>query len=143
MSDQGSHFVNQTVKVLIEELQTQHKRSTPYHPQENGIVEAFNKILETTLTKVCNNNCDDWDLKIPAFLWAYHTTCKQLIGQKPFKLVYGKEAVMPMEYIIPSLCIASATGMDDAEELEERVAQLIQLEEDHFIAGFQQHVVKD
>ena len=54
MSDQGSHFINRTVKALIEELQVQHKRSTPYHPNENGTVEAFKKILETALTKVCN-----------------------------------------------------------------------------------------
>ena len=33
--------------------------------------------------------------------------------------------------------------MDDAEALEECIAQLIQLEEDHFIAGFHQHIAKD
>ena len=59
MSDQGSHFVNWTIRELSEELQIQHKRSTPYHPQENGTIEAFNKILETALTKVCNDNRDD------------------------------------------------------------------------------------
>ena len=56
MSDQGSHFINRTMKALTEELQVQHKKSTPYHPQENGIVEALNKILEIVLTKVCNAN---------------------------------------------------------------------------------------
>ena len=50
---------------------------------------------------------------------------------------------MPMEYIVPSLHITVVMGMDDVEALEERVAQLIQLEEDHFIAGFQQQVAKD
>ena len=58
MSDQGSHFINQTMKALTEELQVQHKRSTPYNPQANGTVEAFNKILETALTKVCTANHD-------------------------------------------------------------------------------------
>ena len=50
---------------------------------------------------------------------------------------------MPMEYIVPSLCITAVTGMDDVEALEERIAQLIQLEEGHFITGFHQQVVKD
>ena len=43
---------------------------------------------------------------------------------------------MPMEYIVPSLCIVAVTDMDDAEALEEHIAQLIQLEEDRFIVGF-------
>ena len=59
MRDQGSHFINRTVRELTEELQIQHKQSTPYHSQENGTVEAFNKILEHVLTKVCNANRDD------------------------------------------------------------------------------------
>ena len=120
MSLQGSHFINRTVKALMEELQVQHKKSTPYHPHANGTVEDFNKILETALTKVCNANRDDWDLNIPAVLWAYRTTSKNMTGNTLFKLVYGKEEVMPMEYIIPSLCIAVETGMADASALEEQ-----------------------
>ena len=143
MSDQGSHFINRTVRALTEEFQVQHKKSTPYHPQVNGTVEAFNKILETTLTKVCNANRNDWDLKIPAMIWAYRTTYKWLTGHTPFKLVYGKEAVIPMEYIFPSLRITAATNMDHEKVLEERIVEFIRLEEDHFIAGFHQQVAKD
>ena len=113
MSDHGSHFINQTMKALTKELQVQHHRSAPYHLQENGTIEAFNKILETALTMVCNTNCDDWVLKLPMILWAYHTSCKRLTGQTPFKFVYGQEVFMPMEYIVPTLWIIAAAGMDD------------------------------
>ena len=89
MSDWGKHFLNQTMKALTEEFHVFHQKSTPYHPQANGIVEAINKILEHALTKVCNINRDDYDLIIPSVLWAYRTTCKMLTGHTLFKLAYG------------------------------------------------------
>ena len=71
MSDIGTHFVNETIQALMEEFQIHHAKITPYHPQENGVVKAFNKVLEHALTKVCNADCSDWDVCIQYVLWAY------------------------------------------------------------------------
>ena len=76
-------------------------------------------------------------------LWAYRTTCKKLTGHTPFRLAYGQEVVMSMEYIVPRLKIATLTNMADVETVNERLVNLVELEEDQFIAGFHQQVQKD
>ena len=49
---------------------------------------------------------------------------------------------MPMEYIVPSLCIAAFTNMAEPNIMEELLAQLVALEEDRFISNFHQQVQK-
>ena len=56
ISDQGSHFVNKNIKALTEKFKIDHRKSTSYHPQSNGAIEAFNKTLTRVLTKICNTD---------------------------------------------------------------------------------------
>jgi hypothetical protein len=67
-------------------------------------------------------NRDDWDLRVPVVLWAYRTTCKKVTMQTPFKLVYGLESIVPMEYLVPSLRIVAFTDMDDTGVVQERLS---------------------
>jgi hypothetical protein len=62
--------------------------------------------------------------------------------QTPFKLVYGLEVVVHMEYLVLRLRVVSFTGMDETSIVQERLAQLVELEEDIFIARFHQQVQK-
>ena len=69
MTDQGSHFKNQMVDKLCENFKIEHRLSSPYHPQTNGLVERFNRTLTGMLART--NDIFNWDLHIPSVLFAY------------------------------------------------------------------------
>ena len=48
-------------------------------------------------------NKTSWHLQLFSALWAYRTSVKTSSGFTPFQLVYGIEAILPIECEIPSL----------------------------------------
>jgi hypothetical protein len=51
----------------------------------------------------------------------------------PFWLVYDKEAVMPPEFVVPSLCVSLVIQMTDEHSLQHMLDELMELEEDHMM----------
>ena len=88
-----------------------HQTSTSYQPQTNGTIEAFNKVLDNALRKVCNVTRDNWDEHVPIVLWAYRTKMKILTKYTPFRVIYGKETMMTMELLLVSLCVVVMSKM--------------------------------
>jgi transposase InsO family protein len=59
VSDQGSHFINKTIEVLVEEFMIVDHKSTTYYLQGNGRAELINKTLGKFLVKLVNVNCSN------------------------------------------------------------------------------------
>ena len=75
-----------------------HKKSTPYYPQANGLAKSTNKKLQMILKKIVNENRTDWDQKLNSALWAYQTSYKTSIKSTPFRMAFGFEVVMSIEF---------------------------------------------
>ena len=82
----------------MKEYNIRHHKSSPYHPQENGQEEVTNREIEAILTKIVHIHKKDWTSRLTKVVWAYWTTWKTTIGFTPFELVYGKGAMLPIEF---------------------------------------------
>ena len=109
------HFLGGVVESVTCFYAVVHKRSTPYYPQANGLAESTNKTLQNILRKIVNENRTDWDTKLQSALWAYWTTYKTSIRTIPFRLAFGLEEFMPIEYQIPSLRIQVKERLSEKE----------------------------
>ncbi len=99
VTDQGTHFINDVIKYLTNHFILKHISSTTYQPQGNGQVESINKVSRTLLTKLVNENRNEWDEHLSTVLFSYRTAYKIGTSYTPFQLVYGLHPLLPTEYL--------------------------------------------
>ena len=69
----------------------------------------------------------DWFEYLPFAFWGYRTTTRTVTGQTPFSLVYGCEAVLPIETEIKSLRVVMEAKTLESEWARKRYDHLVSL----------------
>ncbi|RVW85539.1 Gag-Pol polyprotein [Vitis vinifera] len=103
IADNGPQFDSITFQNFCSELNIRNLYSTPRYPQSNGQAETTNKTLVTALKKRLEQAKGKWVEELPGVLWAYRTTPGRPIGNTPFTLTYGMDAVIPTEIGLPTI----------------------------------------
>ena len=73
-SDQGREFENRIMQELCILCGSHKTRTTPYHPESDGLVERFNRTLLMMLAMFASKNREDWDDLLPAVMMAYRSS---------------------------------------------------------------------
>ena len=94
----------------------------------NGTVEAANKNVKKIIAKAIETY-KDWHEKLPFALLAYRIGVRTLTGATPYSLVYGMEAILPIEVESPSLQVLREVELEEAEWVQARYEQLNLVEE--------------
>lgn len=112
VSDNVQQFTSDVWKDLMGRLAIKHRFTTMYKPSTNGLMEQTNKTLCSMLAKEAKTrmNASDWNLKIHHAMWVYNSTFKRATGFSPFRLAYGMEALLPIEYELMTLRTATKHG---------------------------------
>ncbi len=74
-------------------------RTTPLHPQGDGMVERLNRTLEAQLSKFVEDHQRDWDQHVPLLMMAYRTAEHTTTGCPPAKLIMGHNLRLPIDLL--------------------------------------------
>jgi hypothetical protein len=102
--------------------------STPYYPQGNGLAESSNKSLIRIIRKLLEENQKSWDSKLKFSLWADRVTNKKSIGTSPFKLVYGTDAIFPIQLVLP-VAKFFQEEQTESNDMVRRMLDLVELQQ--------------
>lgn len=93
LSDNGSVFTGKVMQSLCETLEIDTIRTTPYHPQSNGMLERFHRTLKSLLSKI--DQPEKWATSLPVALFAARDTPHAATGFTPFQVLFGHEVNGP------------------------------------------------
>ena len=92
-SDQGREFENKVMHELCI-LGGSHKtKTTPYHPESDGLVERFNRTLLMMLSMFAGEQKEDWDDLLPPVMMAYRSSVHESTGFSPYRLMFDEEYI--------------------------------------------------
>ena len=98
-TDQGRQFENALFSAFSKLLGIKRFRTSPYHPQVNGLIEEFHRPLKAVLKAY---NTDQWCTALPTLLLGFRSVFKEDLGATTAELVYGRTLRLPGEFFQPS-----------------------------------------
>ena len=87
LTDNGTNFVSKVVKQFCQTVGVHQIRTSPYHPETDGMVERFNT-LKRLLRKFTQNDKVKWDKCLPFVLWVYRGTVHATTGFSPLQATF-------------------------------------------------------
>jgi hypothetical protein len=127
--DNASYFSSLDMSAFSLEKGIKLKYSASYYPQGNGLAESTNKNLIKIIKRTVSENHKNWHNVLFNAIWDDRVTPKTIVGNSPFFLIYGREAILPPHVLLPSLQLSQKVQEEDCPPLESRINALLKLEE--------------
>lgn len=111
-SDQGRQFESSLFCQLMKYLGIDKIRTTPYHPESNGMIERWHRALKVALMARLNCNTS-WVQELPAALLGLRAAIRSDTGVSAAELTYGRNIRLPGDFYDEV-----STKMSDSEYID-------------------------
>ena len=95
-SDQGKQFESDIIAEICKLLKSNKTRTTPYHPQSDGLVERYNRTLVNMLA-TCAEHPFMWEEHVKKVCMAYNSSIQSSTIYSPFFLMFGRKPRLPVD----------------------------------------------
>ena len=117
ITDNGRQFVSQEFEKFLSGLSIKHCRTALYHPQSNGAVERFNRVLKEGF-RCAKVSGQPLESALRSILANYRSTPHSTTGVSPAQLMIGRPLRTPLDLLLLN---PSPRKVSFREPLEDRV----------------------
>ena len=82
---------------VLTNLGIQHIKSSPYHPQANGLCERANGTIKSMIIKLAHSHPNDWDRYLPCILFSFREIPQETTQFPHFELEYTSNSKGALE----------------------------------------------
>ena len=130
-SDQGRQFESQLLFVIYNLLNITKTRTTPNHPQCDGLVEWFNRTLLNMLA-TCVKDCPfEWEHHIRKVCMAYNSSVQSSTGYTPFYWMFGRQTRLPVDIMYGTSTQQPSSPGEHARLLQCQLQSAFELVKEH------------
>ena len=135
MLDQAPEFSGKIIAALWDLLGVAKIRTSPYHPQSNGVVERAHQTLRRMIGKLDPEKRRKWKSHLGSVLIAYNATRSLVMGYSPYFLMFGHRPRLPINLLFPTAVQQGTTRTieDYVLSLYERLKEAFPIARDYAI----------
>lgn len=101
VTNNGSEFLSREFTNYLKENRIKHNKTTPYHPQTNGLVERFHGTPMNSLRKSSSPyNQNLWDKYVNNALFGYCGSFSASMKCSPYFMVYSTDLRLPSDNLL-------------------------------------------
>jgi transposase InsO family protein len=121
-SDNGSEFVNDTLRALVKLTGIDHRLISPYNPRADGKVERSIGTCMSIIKKLLHGSTQHWPLFVSFAQLSFNHKISFLTGSSPFSLMFGRQLNEFKDYSGDEGKIIS---LDEWKQHQEKILSLI------------------
>ena len=140
-TDQGKQFESHLMKEICRLLNINKTRTTPYHPQCDGLVERFNRTMLNMLASCAKDNPFEWEQHICKICMGYNSSVQAATGFTPFYLMFGRQAKLPIDvmYNTKAPDVTTPLTCEYVKSLRKKMSEAFERVREHSSKYHQRH----